>query len=317
MTTNLTDPIFNDEEAARAHFEAIRWPNGPVCPHCGVEGEATLVKGKSHRPGMYQCNACREPFSVKVGTVMESSHIPLHKWALGFHLMASSKKGMSAHQLHRMLGITYKSAWFMAHRIREAMDDKGASGPLGGEGKTVEVDETFWGPATEVYVNGKGWQRIRGGHGKRDVVLSLVEREGRVRSFRLDGLTPDQVDELVTAHVLPSSTLNTDEARMYWPIGRRFAKHGMVKHAIGEYGKPDGTTTNTVEGYFSIFKRGMVGVYQHCGEQHLHRYLAEFDFRYSNRVAKGVDDVLRTMRAIKGAEGKRLTYRQPRSAGAA
>jgi transposase-like protein len=311
---NMTDPIFSDETKAREYFEAIRWPNGPFCPHCGETQKVYRLNGQSHRPGLVHCNGCNEAFTVTVGSVMERSHVPLTKWALAFRLMTSSKKGISAHQLHRTIDVTYKTAWFMAHRIREAMDDKGASGPLGGDGKTVEVDETGHGPSTDVFVSGKGWQKKPGLRGKRDVVVSLVERGGRVRSFRLDGLDTDKIDDLVASHVLPKSTLNTDEARFYQPIGRRFAAHGTVNHGEEEYAKADGTTTNTVEGYFSIFKRGMVGVYQHCGAQHLHCYLAEFDFRYSNRVALGVDDVLRTMRAIKGAEGKRLTYRQPRGA---
>lgn len=311
---NLTDPIFSDEAKAREWFEQIRWPNGPFCPHCGETEKVYRLNGQSHRAGLHHCNGCNEAFTVTVGTVMERSHVPLNKWALAFRLMTSSKKGISAHQLHRTIDVTYKTAWFMAHRIREAMDDKGASGPLGGEGKTVEVDETFRGPSGDIFVTGKGWQKKRGGWGKRDTIVSLVERGGRVRSFRLDELNTDQIDDLVRSHVLPKSTLNTDAAPFYLPIGRRFAAHGTVNHSEEEYAKKDGTTTNSVEGYFSIFKRGMVGVYQHCSEQHLHRYLAEFDFRYSNRIARGVDDVMRTLRAIKGAEGKRLTYRQPRGA---
>ncbi len=304
MTANLTNPIFQNEEKAIEHFEAIRWPTGPVCPHCGVTNEATRVQGKSHRAGMWQCNACREPFTVKVGTVMESSHIPMHKWALAFHLMAASKKGVSAHQLHRMLGVTYKSAWFMAHRVREAMSTPNAS-PIGGEGKSIEVDET--------YIGTKAGSRkgIPGGSGKRAVV-TLVERGGRARSFHVSDVSALTVPELLRKYADAKSTLYTDEARVYSDPGKRFAAHEAVKHSIEEWVRGD-AHTNTVEGFFSVFKRGMRGVYQHCGEQHLHRYLSEFDFRYSNRVATGVDDVMRTMRAIKGAEGKRLTYKQPRS----
>jgi transposase-like protein len=313
MTADLTNPIFQNETEARKHFETIRWPNGPVCSQCGAVSEhVTKLEGKSHRPGLYQCNACRETFTVTTGSVMESSHIPLHKWALAFHLMASSKKGIAAHQLHRMLGITYKSAWFMAHRIREAMSDKG-SGPLGGDGKTVEVDETYHGPSGDVFRNKEGWSKKRGTGDKR-MVVTLVERGGRARSIHGDKLNKNEVANIVRENLDRASAMMTDEARMYRGIGREFAKHETVMHAGKEYVRGD-AHTNTVEGFFSIFKRGMVGVYQHCGDRHLQRYLNEFDFRYSNRVALGVDDVLRTMRAIKGAEGKRLTYRQPRRTG--
>jgi transposase-like protein len=306
--TDVTLPMFTNEEAARAHFEAIRWPNGPVCVHCDIVNDATLVQGKSHRPGMYQCNACREPFSVTVGTVMESSHIPLNKWALGFHLMASSKKGISAHQLHRMLGITYKSAWFMAHRIREAMKIGANPAPMGSKGGTVEADETYYGRDKS--------KPVRKAFGHMHKVVSLVERGGEVRSFHVERVTRKDVLELVRKHMAPDAHLRTDESAIYGGFAAHFASHESVLHKSGEYVRGD-VHTNTIEGFFSIFKRGMTGVYQHCGDRHLHRYLAEFDFRYSNRVATGVDDVLRTMRAIKGAEGKRLTYAQPRSQRAA
>lgn len=298
---NLTLPIFTDAEKAREHLEAIRWPEGPICPHCGVLGEATLVKGKSHRPGMHQCNACREPFSVTVGTVMERSHIPLNKWVLAFHLMASSKKGISAHQMHRMIGVTYKSAWFMCHRIREAMTFDEGQGPLGGEGKTVEADETYFGTR-----EGTDWTHKRGGRNKRAVV-ALVERKGRVRSFKLGGHpTKKEVQEIVRANVDRKTHVMTDEAPYYArDLGM---KHSSVHHASGEYVRGD-VTTNTVEGVFSIFKRGMIGVYQHCGEQHMQRYLTEFDFRYSHRIALGINDATRAKLAIKGAAGKRLTYK--------
>lgn len=315
MTTNLTDPIFHNEDAARAHFERLRWPDGkPICPHCGVVGETTLVKGKSHRAGMYQCNACKKPFTVTVGSVMESSHLPLTKWALAFHLMASSKKGVSAHQLMRQLGIgSYRTAWFMAHRIREAMADPDPE-PLGGKGKTVEVDETYIGKPDSVFVNGKGWQSKRGTATKRKV-LTMVERGGRAVSIKVDDLTIQTIKKILGAHVVLDSTLNTDEAQWYKAPGKNFAKHEAVNHGDGEYVRGD-TTTNTVEGFFGIFKRGMTGIYHHCGEQHLQAYLNEFDFRYSNRAALGCDDSERANRAIRGAAGKRLTYQGPRSAGA-
>lgn len=321
--TELTNPIFHDENAARAHFEAIRWPNGPVCPHCGAVECATLVKGKSHRPGMYQCNACRSPFSVKVGTVMESSHLPLTKWALGFHLYAASKKGLSAHQLHRMLGVTYKTAWFMAHRIREAMSDDGTSGPIGGEGRTIEVDETYIKRGRDKknapparFVTGKGWTGGNPSMSDKAKVITLVERGGRARSIKIEHLTMVEVAKVVRQHASTASHLMTDEARYYPAIGKEFASHGSTVHSAGEYVRGH-IHTNTVEGYFSIFKRGMRGVYQHCGDRHLHRYLAEFDFRYSNRVALGVNDVQRAILAIKAADGKRLTYNQSRAARAA
>ena len=307
---DLSNPIFHDEEAARAHFEAIRWPDGkPACPHCGAIGEATLVKGKSHRPGMYQCNACREPFTVTVGSVMESSHLPLHKWAAAFHLMASSKKGVSAHQLMRQLGIgSYRSAWFLAHRVREAMADRDPE-PLGGKGKTVEVDETYIGKPEQTFVSGKGWQGQRGTATKQKV-LTMVERGGRAVSIKIDDLTIPTLKRVLGAHIVLDSTLNTDEAQFYKKPGKAFAAHDAVNHGDGEYVRGV-TTTNTVEGFFGVFKRGMKGVYQHCGEQHLQSYLHEFDFRYSNRSALGVNHSERTRRAIKGAAGKRLTYQQP------
>jgi transposase-like protein len=312
MAIDLTDPMFSNEDAARAYFEGVRWPNGPVCPHCGVVNEATLVKGKSHRPGMYQCNACREPFTVTIGSVMESSHVPLHKWALAFRLMASSKKGVSAHQLMRSLGLgSYRTAWFMAHRVREAMADRDPE-PLGGKGKTVEIDETFIGKPDQTFVNGKGWQGKRGTATKRKV-LTMVERGGRSVSVKVEDLTQATLKAVIGKHVVLDSTLNTDEAQHYKQIGKKFAAHEAVNHGSGEYARGE-TTTNTVEGFFGIFKRGMIGTFHHCGEGHLQAYLNEFDFRYSNRVKLGVDDTERTRRAVKGAEGKRLTYKQPRSA---
>jgi len=283
-----------------------------VCPHCVVTGKATLIKGKSHRPGMYQCNACVKPFTVTIGTVMESSHVPLHKWALGYFLMASSKKGYSAHQLMRTLGLgSYRTAWFMAHRIREAMADRDPE-PLGGKGKTVEVDETFIGKPDQIFVNGKGWQGKRGTATKQKV-LTMVERGGRAVSVKIEDLTIPTIKKVLGAHVVLDSTLNTDEAQFYKQPGKAFAEHEAVCHGDGEYVRGS-TTTNTVEGFFGIFKRGMKGVYQHCGEQHLEAYLAEFDFRYSNRIKLGVDDTERARRAVAGSVGKRLTYQQPRKA---
>ena len=260
-------------------------------------------------PHACACRACREHYTVTVKTVMESSHIPLNKWALGFHLMASSKKGISAHQLMRNLGLgSYRTAWFMAHRIREAMFDNDPE-PLGGKDKTVEVDETYIGKPDSTFVNGKGWQSKRGTATKRKV-LTMVERGGRSISIKVDDLTIPTIKRIIGENVVLDSTLNTDEAQWYKAPGKNFAKHEAVNHGAGEYVRGE-TTTNTVEGFFGIFKRGMRGVYHHCGEQHLQAYLNEFDFRYSNRVGLGVNDTERARRAIKGGEGKRLTYKKP------
>lgn len=304
----LSSPVYSNEDAARTHIEAIRWPSGPFCPYCGVTGDKVkALGGKSHGPGWYHCIECRKLFTVRVGSVMERSHIPLHKWLQAMRLYASSKKGFSAHQLHRTLGITYRSAWFMAHRIREAMRD-GDPAPLGGKDMVVEADETFIGPADSVFVNGKGWQRLRGTASKRKVI-ALVERGGKSRAFHVKDLDAKTIRKTLGENVVLDSRLHTDEAHHYRKPGEKFAAHERVNHSKQEYARGD-VTTNTVEGYFSIFKRGMKGIYQHCGEQHLQRYLDEFDFRYSNRDALGVDDAERTTRAIKGTGGKRLTYRR-------
>ncbi|MGH7012975.1 MAG: IS1595 family transposase [Stellaceae bacterium] len=264
--TDLTLPIYTDENEARQHLEALCWPHGPICPHCGVVGNASLLAGKSTRPGVYKCRDCRKPFSVTVGTVMERSHIPLNKWVLAVHLLSSSKKGMSAHQLHRMMGVTYKSAWFMAHRIREAMTENDPS-PLGGKDKIVEVDETFIGKPGDVFVNGRGWVQMRGTTTKRKVI-SLVEHHGRARSFVVSDFKPATIRKALFENIVLDSRLMTDEAHHYKRPGREFAKHEAVNHGNREYARGD-VTTNTVEGFFSIFKRGMTGVYHHCGEQHL------------------------------------------------
>lgn len=299
-TADLTNPIFNDETAAREYLEAQRWPDAVSCPKCGSLDGITKMQGKSHRPGLFNCNACRKPFSVTVGTVYERSHIPLHKWLLATHLMTASKKGMSAHQIHRMLGITYKSAWFMCHRIREAMDVKGTE-PMGGNGGIVEADETYIGTKAN-HTKGQG-------SGHKMAVVTLVERGGRARSFKVDKATVAEVVPIVRANVSKEAKLMTDEARWYWGVGKEFVSHGRVAHKLGEYGRGE-VHTNTVEGYYSIFKRGMKGVYQHCSERHLQRYLAEFDFRYSNRAKLGVSDKARAEKALKGIVGKRLTYRR-------
>lgn len=301
---DLTDPIFQDENKAREYLEAQRWPDGPVCPHCGST-DASHLTGKSHRPGLYQCNACRQQFTVTVGTVFERSKIPLHKWLLATRLMASSKKGFSAHQLHRTIGVTYKTAWFMAHRIREAMKDDDP-GPMGGRGKIIEADETYTGPGEYKFVNKKGWQKIQG-LGHKYKVVTLVERDGSARSFHVDRVTSHEVRDILVKNAHRKSTLVTDEASIYKTVGREFHKHWSVNHSIHQWAIGKWAHTNTIEGFFSIFKRGMKGIYQHCGEKHLGRYLAEFDFRYNTRK---LDDTERANLAIKGADGKRLTYRR-------
>src|SRR5208282_2020369 len=301
----LSHPMFQDENEARKWLKASRWPDGPVCPFCGQIGEKVkALGGASMGPGWYHCADCRKKFTVRVGTVYERSHILLHKWLLAFRLYTSSKKGFSAHQLHRTLGITYRSAWFMAHRIREAMRDISPS-PLGGKDQVVEADETFIGPPDAIFVNGKGWQHIRGTQTKRKVI-SLVERGGKARSFHVKDLNAATIRKTLDENVSKDTRLHTDEAMHYRKPGKEFAEHSRVNHSEQEYARGD-VTTNTVEGYFSIFKRGMKGIYQHCGEQHLQRYLDEFDFRYSNRK---ISDAERAEIALKGIEGKRLTYRR-------
>jgi transposase-like protein len=307
MTVNLTDPIFNNEEAARAHFEALRWPNGPVCPHCGVVGDATELRGKSTRPGVYKCKACQKPFTATIGTLYERSHIPLHKWLLATSLMCSSKKGMSAHQLWRMLGFgSYRTAWFMAHRIREGMREAKLQGSMGGTGKFVEVDET--------YVGGKARNRAYREPPPKEAVMALVERGGQVRSFhlRVANVTAETVKPIIAEVLSTDSHLRTDESGIYWKIGEEFASHRTVNHAANEYVRGD-AYTNTIDGYFSILKRGIYGVYHHVSQEHLKRYLCEFDFRYNYRIALGFNDAARATLAIKGIVGKRLTYRQPGS----
>ena len=297
---------FNDEAAAYAFVEARLWANGRVCPQCGVVGKSGALRGKSDRIGLYKCYACRKKFTVKVGTVFEDSHIQMRDWLVAIHLLCSSKKGFSANQLHRTLGVTLKTAWFMGHRIREALRS-GDLSPMGGSGSIVEVDETF--------IGRKEGAVVKQGVGHKHVVLTLVERGGSARSFHVESVKKEDVLPIVRANLDRESHVMTDEAKRYAELGNEFAKHDAVDHSRGEYGYTDRKTgvkvhTNTMEGYYSIFKRGMKGVYQHCGEKHLHRYLAEFDFRYSNRVATGVNDSDRAAIALRGAVGRRLTYQQ-------
>jgi transposase-like protein len=274
MSFDLTAPMFTDANTAREALEAVRWPNGPVCPHCGSVEKIGAVQGKSHRPGLFYCGECKGQFTVTVGTVFERSKIALNKWLLAVHLMAASKKGVSSHQLHRMLGVTYKTAWFMSHRIREAMVSGGLA-PMGGNGVPVEADETF--------ISKKAGRDVKRGVGHKRVVLSIVERGGEVRSFHVPSHGANTVMPVLRAHIVPEASLMTDEAGQYRFANRFFASHNFTTHSAGEYVRGD-IHTNTVEGVFSIFKRGMRGVYQHCGEQHLHRYLSEFDFRYNTRT---------------------------------
>ena len=305
----LAKKYFRDEKAAFAHLESILWADGVICPHCGSiyrAGRLEGVKGKNGkvRNGLWKCYECRKQFTVRVGTVFECSHIPLPKVLQAVYLLTASKKGISAHQLHRTLEVTYKSAWFLCHRIREAMRD-GSLAPMGGSGKTVEVDETIIGYQAGANSKTKGWSTQYS-----NIVLTLVERKGSARSFHIDGTTLGTLLPIIRTNISRENHLMTDEASWYKSVGKEFASHGRVEHRAHEYVRGE-VSTNTVEGYYSIFKRGMKGVYQHCAEKHLHRYLAEFDFRYSNRVALGFDDEARANRALLGITGKRLTYGGP------
>ena len=300
MVSALSAPHFHDEKAAFAYVEARVWPEGPVCPHCGGVERIGLMGGKSTRAGLYKCYQCRKPFTVRIGTIFEGSHVPLNIWLQAMYLIAGSKKGISSNQLHRTLGVTLKTAWFMAHRIREAMQST-VGGPLGGLGATVEADETFIGREPDSKAKG-------GGYFHKMKVLALVERgSGQVRSYVLDTVRLTEISPIVRGNVQKLSKLMTDDAKHYQTIGRYFYRHEVVNHTALEFGRGK-AHTNTVEGYFSIFKRGMKGVYQHCQKKHLHRYLAEFDFRYSNRVALGYNDGDRADIMLKGIVGKRLTY---------
>lgn len=314
----LSQPHFHDEVAAFAKLESIVWPEGPICPHCGGKERIYSLKGVRSKPskrhpegierhGLKKCGHCKKQFTAKVGTVFESSHAPLHKWFQAAHLMCSSKKGISSHQLHRILGVQYNTAWFMSHRLREAMRS-GALAPMGGAGTSgvVEADETFIGKKKGAKPKG---QKKGRGYAHKHAVLSLVERGGEVRSVHVSDIKVKTVVPIVNENVAREARVMTDEAGQYRGRLNDYAEHGVVHHGKGEYGRGD-IHTNTVEGYFSIFKRGMKGVYQHCSEKHLHRYLAEFDFRYNNRSAKGVEDVPRAEKALAGARGKRLTYRR-------
>jgi transposase-like protein len=317
MTANLQNPIFTDATKAREWLEARVWPKGPVCPHCGATGDdVTALRGKKHRAGLYQCSQCREQFTVTVKTVFERSKLPLSKWLAALFLMTASKKGVSAHQVHRSLGISYKSSWFMCHRLREAMRSGGLLPPMGGAGKTVETDETYFGmiPKAELMPRNPNKKQSGKRAGIRRpayrAVLALVERGGKARTVHIAQADQNTVHSIMRENIAKETTINTDESQIYNIAPWHFAKHETVKHKVKEYVRGD-VTTNTVEGYFSIFKRGMKGVYQHCDEKHLHRYLAEFDFRFNTRTALGYNDLMRAEELAKGIAGKRLTYRRP------
>jgi transposase-like protein len=300
--STFTAPMFTDENEARKALEAVRWPTGPVCPHCGGTEQIVRVEGvkQSHRPGLLYCNDCKGQFTVTVGTVFERSKIPLTKWWMATHLLCSSKKGISSHQIHRTLGVTYKTAWFMTHRIREAMKSPG--GLLGGGGKTVEADETYLSKSPKTRkapgtaLNAKPATQV----------FALVERGGDIRSMYLDD---KNVRGALAKHLHDDSRLVTDGAQTYKFVMPTKAQHESVDHSKFEWSRGD-VHTNTLESHFSLFKRGLVGTYQHMDKKHLPRYLAEFDFRYNNRAKLGISDVARTVNALKGIEGKRLTYRQ-------
>ncbi len=323
----LSTPVFHNETAAFTYVEARMWPNGPVCPHCDAKADkigALNARTKpskknpegSIRHGLRKCYACRKEFTVRVGTIFEDSHLPLHLWMQAIHLLSSSKKGISTRQIQRLLNCSMKTAWFLTHRIREIMKPAGGS-QMGGSGKVVEVDETYFGNLPEYKMgakrHGRPFRSQKRGPSHKRAILSLVERGGEARSFYVERAELGDVVKIVRENVSKESRLHTDESYLYKTVGREFEDHETVVHSRKEYARGD-VTTNTVEGFYSIFKRGMRGVYQHCSEAHLHRYLAEFDFRYSNREKLGVNDTARTGAMMRNAKGRRLTYGGPRSA---
>lgn len=298
--SDLSNPIFHDETKAREWLEARVWANGCVCPHCGAIDQSTLMKGKTTRPGLYQCNGCREPFTVTVGTLYERSKVPLHIWLAVTHLMMASKKGMSALQISRMIGKPYKTVWFLCHRIRESLRSMDTIPPMGGDNKVVEADET--------YVGGKAKNRAFKEPSKKKAVLSLIEREGHVRSFHIANVTATTLRPIIAKNVELASMLMTDESLVYPSIGKNFANHGTVNHSANEYARLGGFIhINTAENFFSIVKRGIIGSFHHVSEAHLHRYMLEFDYRYNTRK---MTDAERFTASIPGIVGKRLTYRR-------
>ena len=301
------NPIFQDETKAREALEAVRWPDGPVCPHCGNSHEEKIAKleGKSGRPGLFWCHECKGQFTVTVGTVFERSKVPLTKWWMAAHMLNSGKNGTSAHEIHRTIGVTYKTAWFMMHRLREAMSEI-APTPMGGKGKSVQADETYYGNSSK---RAKGYRK---GLRYKNSIVALVEPKGRARAFHVKRATVSSVREILVTNVSRKSELQTDESKLYTQTGKEFASHKTVVHGFnqgGWYVGKDGQTTNAAENFFGNFKRGMKGTYRFCSEQHLQRYLTEFEFRHNNRSGLGFSDGERTTLAMKGIEGKRLTYR--------
>ena len=303
MPANINKDVLSSETKAREWFEHLLWPDGPICPHCGLVDCSTKLNGTAHRVGVYKCKGCEKQFTVTVGTLFERSKIPLNKWLMALFLLASSKKGMSTHQMHRMLQISYKSTWFMTMRLREAMREGKLPGALGGQNKVVEGDET--------YVGGKAKNR-KNYVPPKEAVFALVERDGKVRSAHVPVVNYETLRPIMVAQVAKASYLMTDESTVYPKIGDEFAGHGTVNHSIEEYVRGNFWHTNTVENYFSILKRGIIGTYHHVSPQHLKRYLAEFDFRYNERVALGCNDWMRAEKLAKGIVGKRLTYRRTR-----
>lgn len=310
----FSEPYFKTDAAARAMIESVRWPDGPVCGKCGETARRYATK----KEGRWRCGnpGCRKDYTVTTGTVMESSHIGLHKWMLAFYLLSSSKKGISSHQLMRSLDVTYKSAWFLSHRVRKAMERGGITAPMGGEGGIVEVDETYHAKADKPHTpsaerRGRPYTKRgkTGGFDKR-IIVSLVERGGSVRSFHVGAVDKKKVGDLIRDNVSRKTRLHTDESKLYIEVGKDYASHETVNHKAKEYARDD-VHVNSAEGYFGLFKRGFNGIYQHCREKHLQRYLAEYDFRYNHRMRLGFTDMGRTIEAVRGAEGKRLTYRQP------
>lgn len=305
MSITITDPVFHDEAKAREFLETQRWPNGPVCPFCGGKKEVVRLAGSAAEKGLVHCRPCRKKFTVTVGTVMERSHVPLTKWLVTFRLMAASKKGVSAHQVHRMLGLTYKTAWFLCHRVREAMGlDPKQAGPIGGEGRIIESDETFVGGKAKNVHRGKPVP-------KKKPVHALVERGGQLRARHVPDVTARTLREAIVTQASRKSTLNTDDSLTYYWMGREFAAHRSVNHSAGEYVSRDGEAhVNTAESFFAILKRQMYGTHHAVSEAHLNRYVTEAAFKWNHRAKLGIDDVERANAAIRGAGGKRLTYRR-------
>lgn len=302
MQSKLSAPQFHSEEAAFAYVEAELWPNGPVCHHCGETNRIGKLNGKTTRPGLYKCYACKKPFTVRMGTVFESSHVPLRVWLQAIYMMCSGKKGVSTRQLQRTFGCGMKTAWFLGMRVREAMKVLHIE-KMGGEGETIEADETW--------VGGKAKNRAFAPIPAKQAVVALVQRDGSVRSFHVPHVTATNLSPIIAKHVHTDTRFMTDESNVYTDARRWFASHETVNHSAKEYVRDD-VYTNTVEGYFSVLKRGIYGVYQHVSEAHLKRYLVEFDFRYSNRIKLGIDDQTRSDLALAGVKGKRLTYRTTR-----